>query len=217
MRPNAGGRDVSDIDPADRVARLRRARPARPREDGERIPPGQYQTRKYPVLSYGPTPVIDLASWRFSVTGLVAAPLELTWAEFTALPTERITVDIHCVTRWSMLDAVWEGVPFAEIVGRAEPLPEARFVMQHSYGGYTANLPLDDLVRDDVLLAYRYNDAPLDPEHGGPMRLVVPHRYFWKSAKWLNRLEFLGQDRPGFWEQYGYHNRGDPWTEERFG
>jgi len=204
-------------DPLERVARLRRADPKRPREASERIPPGQYQTKKYPVLSYGPTPVIDLATWRLKVFGLVAAPLELSWSEFTALPTTRVTVDIHCVTRWTMLDAVWEGVPFAEIVRRAAPEPEAKTVMQHSYGGYTTNLPLEDLLRDNVLLAYRYNDEPLGAEHGGPMRLVVPHRYFWKSAKWLNGIELLRNDRPGFWEQAGYHHHGDPWTEERFG
>jgi DMSO/TMAO reductase YedYZ molybdopterin-dependent catalytic subunit len=204
------------LDPVDRVARLRRADPRRPRDGIARIPPGQYETKKYPVLSYGPTPIIELAAWRLRIFGLVETPVELDWAAFSALPTTRVTVDIHCVTRWTMLDAMWEGVPFAEIMRLARPLPEAQFVMQHSYGGYTTNLPLDDLLRPDVLLAYRYNDQPLDAEHGGPMRLVVPHLYFWKSAKWLTGIEFMRADRAGFWEQAGYHNHGDPWTEERF-
>jgi DMSO/TMAO reductase YedYZ molybdopterin-dependent catalytic subunit len=204
------------IDPFERVARLRRADPRRPRDGNERLPPGQYETKKYPVLSYGPTPIIDLATWRLSVFGLVERPVELDWATFTALPTQRVTVDIHCVTRWTMLDAVWEGVPFTEIMTLARPLLEATFVMQHSYGGYTTNVPLEDLLRENVLLAYRYDDRPLDAEHGGPMRLVVPHLYFWKSAKWLHEIEFMRTDRPGFWEQAGYHNRGDPWMEERF-
>lgn len=205
------------IDPLERVARLRRASPRRPRDASGRIPPGQYETKKYPVLSYGPTPIIDLATWRLRLFGLVEQPVELDWTAFTALPTSRVTVDIHCVTRWTMLDAVWEGVPFAEVMKLARPLPEARFVMQHSYGGYSTNLPLEDLLQENVLLAYRYHDQPLDAEHGGPMRMLVPHLYFWKSAKWLNGIEFLRADRPGFWEQAGYHNHGDPWSEERFG
>jgi DMSO/TMAO reductase YedYZ molybdopterin-dependent catalytic subunit len=205
------------FDPLERVARLRRANPRRPRDGGERIPPGQYETKKFPVLSYGPTPIIALETWRLRLFGLVEQPVEMDWAAFTALPTRRITADIHCVTRWTMLDSVWEGVPFAEIMKLARPSPEAKFVMQHSYGGYTTNLPLEDLLRENVLLAYRYNDQPLDAEHGGPMRMLVPHLYFWKSAKWLNGIEFMRADRPGFWEQAGYHNRGEPWSEERFG
>ena len=134
-----------------------------------------------------------------------------------ALPTTRIVADIHCVTTWSKLDTVWEGVAFRALMNHVHPLPEARYVLVHSEYGFTANLPLEALMDDDVLLAYRYDDAPLTPEHGYPLRLVVPKRYFWKSAKWVRVIEFMAQDRPGFWEQYGYHNDGDPWQEERYG
>ena len=207
---------MSIIDPIRRVARLKMSKPRRAADEDARIPPGQYRAEKLPVLSYGPTPLVDLASWKLRVTGLVESPLVLSWGEFTSLPAVRTTVDIHCVTRWSRLDTAWKGVPFATILEMARPLSGARFVMQHSYGGYTTNLPLDELTRENVLLAYELDGAPLSVEHGGPMRLVVPQLYFWKSAKWLQRLEFLAEDEPGFWERYGYHNHGDPWREERF-
>ena len=200
-----------------RVERLRSAQPKRQAESENRIPPGQYRTEKFPVLTYGADPKIDLQTWRLRLFGMVEKPLELDWAEFTTLPTVRITTDIHCVTRWSKLDMVWEGVPFTEILNLVSLKPEARYVMQHSCGGYTTNLPLHDLLDDEILLAYKYDERPLAREHGGPMRLVVPRLYFWKSAKWLNGLEFMAEDQPGFWEQYGYHNHGDPWGEERFG
>jgi DMSO/TMAO reductase YedYZ molybdopterin-dependent catalytic subunit len=205
------------IDPLERVARLIRAKPTRKRELDARLPEGQFLTEKFPVLSYGPTPKIDLKTWRLRLTGLVEQELELDWNEFTALPTTTIQADIHCVTRWSKLDTVWEGVALRDLALKAKPRPAARFAMQHSYGGYTTNLPLDEIVDEDVILAHRFDSAPLTPEHGGPVRVVVPKLYFWKSAKWVNQLEFLPEDAPGFWEGYGYHNHGDPWKEERFG
>ncbi len=204
-------------DPIRRVLRLKQANPKRQAESDPRVPPGQYLTDKFPVLTYGFLPVVELDKWRLEVFGLVRHPFELTWEQFLELPAVTIRRDIHCVTRWSKLDTTWEGVPFAEIVRRAEPLPEAQFVMQHAHGRYSTNLPLGEMLADDAILAYRYDGKPLAAEHGGPMRMVVPKLYFWKSAKWLNGIEFMARDRPGFWERYGYHNHGDPWTEERFG
>jgi DMSO/TMAO reductase YedYZ molybdopterin-dependent catalytic subunit len=182
----------------------------------DRIPPGQYLTEKFPVLHYGSVPRTDLATWDLRVFGLVDSPLTFTWDQFRALPRKQVTTDIHCVTRWSKLDTTWEGVPIQAILELAGLRPEARFVVAHCEQGYTANLPLAVLDDDDVLLADSYAGAPIDPEHGAPLRLLVPKRYFWKSAKWLRGLEFLDADRPGFWERYGYHNEGDPWREERF-
>ena len=181
-----------------------------------RVPPGQFVTEKFPVLTYGPVPQVELDTWRLKVWGAVANPIDLSWSDVSALPTVTVHTDIHCVTRWSKLDTTWEGVRFGEIVDRVQPKPDARFVMQHAYGGYTTNLPLEEMLGDDVLLAYRFDGAPLAPEHGGPMRMLVPKLYFWKSAKWLSGLEFRSDDAPGFWETYGYHNHGDPWKEERF-
>lgn len=185
-------------------------------EVGARIPPGQVLTEKFPVLHEGPVPRVNLTEWDFRVTGLVEEPLVLTYEQFTALPTRRIVVDIHCVTRWTKLDTVWEGVPSRELMRLIKPLPEARYIMVHAEHGYTTNLSLDDFLHEDVLFAWRYDDKPLAPEHGYPLRLVVPHLYFWKSAKWVRRLEFMAENRPGFWESRGYHIRGDPWREERF-
>jgi DMSO/TMAO reductase YedYZ molybdopterin-dependent catalytic subunit len=173
-------------------------------------------THKFPVLTYGGTPHINLKDWRLRVWGLVEEPHEFTWEGLMQLPTQRQVCDIHCVTRWSKLDTVWEGVPFREIARLVRPRPEARFVVEHAYGGYTTNMPLAELLDDDVLLAFKYDYQPLEPEHGGPLRMLVPKLYFWKSAKWLNGLEFMAEDRAGFWEMYGYHMHGDPWTEERF-
>ena len=207
---------MSDLDPAKRVEKLRRAQPRRKREFDERLPPGQFVTEKFPVLTYGPTPQIDLTTWSLRVDGEVERELVLSWEDFQALPTVRVETDIHCVTRWSMFDTVWEGVAFRELAERVSPTSAARFVVQHSYGGYTTNLPLEELMEDDVLLAHRFGGAPLDIEHGGPLRTVVPKLYFWKSAKWISRIEFVTEDTPGFWETYGYHNHGDPWNEERF-
>jgi DMSO/TMAO reductase YedYZ molybdopterin-dependent catalytic subunit len=185
-------------------------------EQKRRVPPGQYTTEKWPVLHYGAVPRVDLNTWRFRVWGEVDNPFELTWDELQALPRKRVHTDIHCVTRWSRLDIDFEGVPIRAILERARLRPTARFALAHAEQGYTANLPLDVLDDDDVLLADTGDGAPLTPEHGYPLRLVVPKRYFWKSAKWLNGLQLLAADKPGFWERNGYHNDADPWREERF-
>ncbi len=182
----------------------------------DRVPPGQVVTQKFPVLHYGSVPTIDLARWDLRIFGLVEEPLRFTLEEILAMPGTREVVDIHCVTGWSKLDTVWEGVRFNELMKRIRPQPAARFVEIHAEAGWTTSLPLADLMRDDVLLAHHYADAPLTPEHGAPLRLVVPHKYFWKSAKWMRGLEFLAEDRLGFWERNGYNNHADPWKEERY-
>ena len=181
-----------------------------------RTPPGQYLTGKFPVLHYGTVPPVDLATWTFRVFGLVHAPVSLTWEQLQALPRKREVVDIHCVTRWSKLDTAWEGVPIRAILDLAGVRPEATHAVAHCEQGYTTNLPLAVLDDEDVLLADTYDGAPLEPEHGYPLRLLVPKRYFWKSAKWIRGLELLDHDVRGFWERYGYHNDADPWREERF-
>jgi DMSO/TMAO reductase YedYZ molybdopterin-dependent catalytic subunit len=183
---------------------------------GARIPPGQYKTDKFPVLHYGSVPATDLATWDFRVWGEVDAPFTLTWQQFKVLPRKQVHTDVHCVTRWTKLDTDWEGVPIQEILRLAQVRSTVRFVVAHSEQGYTANLPLTVLDDDDVLLADTYGGEPLEPEHGYPLRLLVPKRYFWKSAKWIRGLEFLTDDRLGFWERYGYNNDADPWKEERF-
>ena len=183
--------------------------------DRKRLPPGQVPTNKWPVLTYGDTPGIDLKEWRFRLFGRVERESTLTWDEFMALPKVERTSDIHCVTRWSRYDNRWEGVAAKELVNLARPRPGVRFVMVHGYGDYTTNLPLEALLSEDVLFAFHHNGAPLEPDHGGPLRLVVPRLYFWKSAKWANGLEFMEQNKAGFWERNGYHPHGDPWTEER--
>ncbi len=182
-----------------------------------RVPPGQRVVDGFPVLHYSGVPRINLATWRLHVHGLVETPLDLTWEDFLELPQVTLKADFHCVTRWSKLDNLWEGVTFQELAGRAKPLPEASHVLVYGYDGFTTNIPLDVLMDHDVLLARRHNGADLHQEHGWPLRLVVPKRYAWKSAKWVSVLEFLSQDRPGFWEQRGYHNNADPWKEERYG
>ena len=181
-----------------------------------RIPPGQYRTEKFPVLHYGSTPSTDLAKWDFKVFGEVDSPFSLTWAEFKALPRKTVQTDIHCVTRWTKLDTTWEGVPIQEILSRAQVRPGAGFVLAHSEQGYTANMPLAVLDDEDVLVADTFDGQPLELEHGWPLRLLVPKRYFWKSAKWIRGLEFVDHDILGFWERYGYNNDADPWKEERF-
>ena len=192
-----------------------RRRPG-PAGEAGRLPPGQYAEPGFPVLTAGPTPRVDLAAWRLRVEGLVAAPQEWTWDEIRALPPAGFEGDIHCVTRWSKLGTSFAGVSVDTLLEAARPLPEASHAVAFCYGGYTTNLPLTELLGDDVLLAYRHNGADLTPEHGWPLRLVVPRLYFWKSAKWVRGFRFLPADQPGFWEQYGYHNHGDPWREERF-
>lgn len=182
-----------------------------------RVPPGQYVTDKWPVLHYGPVPRVDLARWRFRVFGAVEAEREWTYDAFRSLGYVEVRCDVHCVTRWSRLDNRFSGVPARAVLRELRLRPGARWVMVHAEGGYTTNLCLEDLDRDDVLFAYAHDGRPLTPEHGWPLRLVVPHRYFWKSAKWVRGLEFLTEERPGFWEAAGYHLRGDPWREERYG
>jgi DMSO/TMAO reductase YedYZ molybdopterin-dependent catalytic subunit len=183
----------------------------------KRLPPGQSLTEKWPVLHYGGVPHTPLQKWNFRVFGLVENPMTWTYEEFLALPHAKSeSVDIHCVTRWSKFDNVFEGVPFKEIYDRVKPKPEARFVLVHAEQGFTTNVPLQDLLAPNVIFAYKNNGEDLTDEHGWPMRLVVPHLYFWKSAKWVRGLEFLAEDEPGFWEDAGYHMRGDPWKEERY-
>jgi DMSO/TMAO reductase YedYZ molybdopterin-dependent catalytic subunit len=181
-----------------------------------RLPPGQVATDKWPVLHYGTVPKVDLSRWDLRVYGLAERPQTWTWQEFQSLPRVEVRSDIHCVTRWSRFDNLWEGVSLREVLRRAEVKPEARFAIIHAERGYTTNLPLSELDHDDVLLADKHDGKELAPEHGWPLRLVVPRRYFWKSAKWVRALEITAQDRPGFWEQNGYHNEADPWKEERF-
>lgn len=185
--------------------------------DRPRLPPGQIETRKWPVLHYGHVPRVDLATWRFRVWGEVEQPMVLDWAAFSRLPRQDVLCDIHCVTTWSRYDNVFTGVPIQAILAEVQPTADARYVMVHADPDFTTNLPLEDLDRPGNLLATHHHGVPLDAEHGGPVRLVVPHLYFWKSAKWVTGLEFLPEDEPGFWEMNGYHMRGDPWTEERFG
>ena len=183
---------------------------------GDRVPPGQRVVSGWPIMTYGATPRIDLEKWRFRVWGEVEEEVTFTWEEFMALPKATITVDIHCVTQWSKMDTTWEGVPFREVMKHIRPKPGASHVMVHCHGGYTTNLPLEDLMDESVLLAYKHDGQDLTPEHGWPLRLVVPKLYFWKSAKWVRGLRFMDRNRPGFWEMYGYHERGDPWKEERY-
>lgn len=173
-------------------------------------------TRRWPVLHYGDVPRFDPATWDVKVTGLVAAELALSWAEFQRLPAVTVTGDMHCVTRWSKLDNAWTGVAPAELLQRAGVQPEAAFVIVHCAGGYTENLPLAALYEGDVVLATAHDGQPLAPEHGFPVRLVVPGSYAWKSAKWVRVIELVSEDRPGFWEKYGYNSSADPWREERF-
>ncbi|MBM3947766.1 MAG: sulfite oxidase-like oxidoreductase [SAR202 cluster bacterium] len=180
------------------------------------VPAGQYVTQKFPVLTFGPTPRIALSDWRFKVFGLVEQDLTLDWQQFTSLPKTTVDAEFHCVTQWSRLENTWEGVLFTDLMKLTKPKPEAKFVMAHCYGGYTTNVALDVLLDSDVLFAYRHDGQDLPADHGGPLRLVVPKRYGWKSAKWVNGLEFMAEDAPGFWEARGYHMEGDPWKEQRF-
>ena len=181
-----------------------------------RTPPGQYLTRDFPVLSAGPTPRTPLDRWSLSIEGLVGASVTWTWDEFLALPARDWTVDISCVTKWTKLDMHWRGVSVDTLLESVELDPAAAFAIAWSDGGYTTNLPLADIVNNQAFVAYEYDGKPLAPEHGGPARLVVPGRYFWKSAKWLRGLRIQARDEPGFWESLGYHNYGDPWREERY-
>ncbi len=181
-----------------------------------RVPPGQTLTDKWPLLHVGPVPEVDLATWNFRVFGEVERPLSWSHSELMAQPSVELIADIHCVTGWSRLDDGWTGVPIRHLLESVVPRPGAGYVIAHCEHGYTTSLPLDVLDRDDVLLCYGWNRRPLSPDHGWPLRLLVPKRYFWKSAKWLRGLEFAGVNRLGFWEKRGYHDQADPWKEQRF-
>ena len=210
---------MSYEDPLKRVERLKRVT-RRPKENrGGRIPPGQFVTEKFPVLHYGSVPAVELTSWDFRIFGLVDTPITLSWEEFRALPETTITTDIHCVTRWSKLDTTWTGVrwrDFIEALGVRFSL-DASHLMAHCENNFTTNLPLDILDDEETMFAWEYEGEPLTPEHGWPLRLLVPKRYFWKSAKWIRGIEFMAGDRAGFWERNGYHMNGEYWREERFG
>jgi DMSO/TMAO reductase YedYZ molybdopterin-dependent catalytic subunit len=185
------------------------------REDG-RLPPGQSLTLKWPVLHYGSVPRFDPETWDFRVYGLVEHALKLTWTEFNSLPKVWTMSDFHCVTRWSRFDNRWDGVALQDVLRRVQPIPQASHVLVHAEQGFTANVPLVDLDRPEVLLATHHDGEPLPADHGYPLRLIVPHLYAWKSVKWVRALEFLDHDVAGFWEQNGYHMYGDPWKEQRY-
>lgn len=184
-------------------------------EQQERVPPGQYLTQGFPVLTYGQTPRISRDEWEFRVWGLADA-IACNWADFMAMPQHEFTADFHCVTRWSKLDVKWTGVKVLDLMQRVHLQPEAAHVLQHCYGGYTTNVALEDFLREENFFAHTLFGEPLPAEHGGPLRLVIPHLYAWKSGKWINGLEFLDRQKLGFWEENGYHHRGEPWAEERY-
>ena len=195
------------------ISRGFRGRRLKP-ENVARLPPGQYLTPDFPVLSAGPTPHTPLEEWDFTVVGKVAKPKRWSWAEFRALPSQTTTTDIHCVTRWSKFDTVWEGVSVDTLLDQVQL--DGGYILAFSDGGYTTNLPLADVTGGKAWIAHTYDGQPLAPEHGGPARLLVPHLYFWKSAKWIRGLRVLDHDQPGFWEELGYHMYGDPWKEQRY-
>jgi DMSO/TMAO reductase YedYZ molybdopterin-dependent catalytic subunit len=182
---------------------------------GDRVPAGQHLAKGFPVLTYGATPQINLEEWEFKVWGL-AQPKTFSWEDIMAMPQSEFTADFHCVTTWSKLDVTWRGIKVTDFMESLEVDPTAVHVMQHCYGGYTTNIAIDDLVREENFFAHTLFGEPLPADHGGPLRLVVPHLYAWKSAKWINGLEFLNRQELGFWERNGYHHRGDPWKEERY-
>ncbi|MDA9452035.1 sulfite oxidase-like oxidoreductase [Bradyrhizobium sp. CCBAU 21360] len=186
------------------------------RPEDQRLPPGQHLTKDWPVLDLGVVPPVSRERWRLDVYGAIESPVFWTFDEFIAQKQARFTSDIHCVTTWSRYDNEWEGLATRELLAACQPREDARFVTLHSHDGYTTNLALEDFAAEDALLAHSWSGQPLTEEHGGPVRLVVPHLYFWKSAKWLQAIEFLTADAPRFWEVRGYHNRGDPWAEQRY-
>ena len=196
------------------MAAVSRGFTGRGRSDRPGLPPGQYLTEDFPVLSAGPTPVVHTADWTFTITNETGTKHTWNWAEFRALPTQRFTVDLHCVTRWSKLSTDWEGVTLDTLLADVDTA--ADYALVHSHGGYTTNLPLADLLDGQAWVAFRYEGADLVAEHGGPARLLVPHLYLWKSAKWVSGITLALQDEPGFWESLGYHNYGDPWREQRY-
>ena len=196
------------------VSRGFRRREADPQPKGDRVPPGQHVVEDFPVLTIGPTPHTPLAEWSFEIVGAVDDPIHYSWDEFRALPSETLTTDIHCVTSWSKLDTEWAGVSLDVLLDGVETAAE--YVVAFCDGGYETNLPLEDVIDGQAWVAFEYGGEPLESEHGGPARLLVPHLYFWKSAKWVRGLRLIEDDAPGFWESHGYHNRGDPWFEQRY-
>jgi DMSO/TMAO reductase YedYZ molybdopterin-dependent catalytic subunit len=184
--------------------------------DPSRLPAGQYHTKRFPVLHAGSVPKVDLDEWDFTIDGLVGDPKRWTWDEVVSMPSSEIVADIHCVTKWSKFDTRWEGIPVRDIWAQIDPAPEATHVMVNAYHGFTANLPIEDFLSADALFAHTFDGEPLDPEHGYPMRLVVPHLYFWKSVKWVRGFTLMSEDAPGFWERNGYHMYGDPFKEQRY-
>ncbi|MCB9450518.1 MAG: sulfite oxidase-like oxidoreductase [Anaerolineaceae bacterium] len=195
---------------------LKRRQEEEQMKQNHRLPPGQSLTHKFPVLTYSPNPPFDPATWDLRVFGEVENEMRWSWAEFLEIPTVTITTDIHCVTRWSKFDTVWEGVLFRDFMKLFGVKPTAKFVIAHCDYGYTTNTPLEAMLDDDVLLTYKYDGDWLEPDHGGPLRTLVPKLYLWKSAKFLRAIEFSEVDKPGFWERGGYHNTGDPWKEQRY-
>jgi DMSO/TMAO reductase YedYZ molybdopterin-dependent catalytic subunit len=185
-------------------------------EIAARVPPGQSLTERFPVLHYGPVPYIDLKKWDFKLFGLVEEPVRFDWDEFMQLPQSSVTMDIHCVTRWSKLDTTWTGVLIKDLLEHVKVKPEAKFVVAHAEYGFTANMPMEVFTDPESILAHSFDGKPLEREHGYPLRLVIPKKYFWKSAKWIRGIEFLSQDKLGFWERNGYNNNADPWQEERY-
>ncbi len=180
----------------------------------ERLPPGQYETKDFPVLSAGPTPHVNLDAWDFTIYGDAGRERKWTWKNLQDLPSEKFKTDIHCVTKWSKFDTVWEGIPVADLLAEIEP--HGNFLIAFCDGGYSTNLPVADVASGKAWLVFSYDNQPLAPEHGGPVRLLVPHLYFWKSAKWIRGFKIVSEDRPGFWESNGYHIYGDPWREQRY-
>ena len=198
------------------IGKLRVPKPRLQSYKATAVPPGQFLTDKWPVLTFGRTPKIHLKNWHFLMFGLVENDIEFTWEQFLALPQSSVTADFHCVTQWSRLNNRWGGVLFKDVIRLIKPMPDARYVMVHCFGEYSTNLSLRALMEDDVIFAYSHDGAPLEPDHGGPLRLVIPKRYGWKSAKWVIALQFMATNEPGFWEANGYDNNGNPWLEERF-
>jgi len=196
------------------MGRFLTGRTSRPEDD--RLPPGQHVVRDWPVLDLGQQPAIGTADWKLLVLGLVEHPLTWDWDSFQRQPQSVFTTDIHCVTSWSRYDNIWTGVATRDLIELARPKPEAHFVRLHSYDGYTTNMPIEDFAAADAIVAHSWEGKPLTRQHGGPVRLIVPHLYLWKSAKWLSRIDFIAADDPGFWEVNGYHIRGDPWQEQRY-
>jgi DMSO/TMAO reductase YedYZ molybdopterin-dependent catalytic subunit len=184
--------------------------------DPARLPPGQYHTNRFPVLHSGSVPDVDLGEWDFTIDGLVEHPTQFSWNEISSMPTIATTSDIHCVTKWSKFDTKWEGIAVGRLLDVAKPMDGAKFVMVNAYHGFNANLPLEDFVSEGSLFAHTYEGSPLEPDHGFPLRLVVPSLYFWKSVKWVRGFTLMAEDTPGFWEQNGYHMYGDPFKEQRY-